>query len=220
MSIRAVIFDYGHVLSAPADVVAHQALVEICGLDPATLDLHYWANRYAYDAGILMGESYWRKIAADTGITLTPEEISELIRQDVLMWIGLNHAMVAWAQKVRQAGFFTGILSNICSELVNTMEQQFRWLNNFDHRIWSCRVRLAKPDPAIFRYALTQFCLPAEEILFIDDREDNVVSARKLGYRAIAFQNTYELDFDLEKLGLFDLLAILRSCADCRAEIR
>lgn len=170
MSVTAVIFDYGNVLSAPADAVSHQALVDICGLDPATFDLHYWANRHAYDGGILVGETYWRKIAAETGIVLTLEDIAELIRHDVLMWTSLNQAMVTWAQAVRQAGFRTGILSNICTELVSAMEKQFLWVNDFDHRIWSCRVRLAKPNPAIFQYALTQFCLPPEEILFIDDR--------------------------------------------------
>ena len=63
------------------------------------------------------------------------------------------------------------------------------FLPHMDGGVFSCYVNLIKPDPAIYRCLLEMYGLKAEECLFIDDREDNVVAARKLGIQAERFEN-------------------------------
>jgi putative hydrolase of the HAD superfamily len=209
MTLRAVLFDYGMVLSAPADCDAWNSLKRICGLEESAFELHYWANRREYDAGKYVGKTYWRKVALDAGITLSSEQIRDLIYYDVKMWSSVDKEMIAWALTLGEAGYRTGILSNICKELVASLEKHFDWVHRFDHRIWSCRVGLAKPDEAIFRHTIAELRLAPEEILYIDDRAENIVSAGTLGMQGIIYRNMSQLRSELEILNLSRLLPAL-----------
>ena len=44
-----------------------------------------------------------------------------------------------------------------------------------------------KPDPKIYKTLLRRYNLKAEECVFIDDTEENVVSAQKIGLKGIVF---------------------------------
>jgi HAD superfamily hydrolase (TIGR01509 family) len=41
----------------------------------------------------------------------------------------------------------------------------------FDPVLLSCEIHLAKPDPAVYEYALKALGLPGNEVLFIDDQQ-------------------------------------------------
>jgi len=44
-----------------------------------------------------------------------------------------------------------------------------------------------KPDPEIYKTLLRRYSLKAEECVFIDDTEENVISAEKLGLKGLVF---------------------------------
>ena len=113
MALRAVIFDYGRVLSAQPDAESHTRLVAATGLDDAAFEDHYWAHRHDYDSGALNAHTYWEKIAREAGFPLSSELRTTLIEQDSRMWGNLNQPMVDWAQRLVDEGFLVGILSNM-----------------------------------------------------------------------------------------------------------
>ncbi|MGD0901922.1 MAG: HAD family phosphatase, partial [Terracidiphilus sp.] len=82
MGLRAVVFDYGMVLTGPPDPEAHAALLRITGLTLARFESLYWANRPAYDEGKLTGLAFWQKLVRDAGLALGPEKIEELNQLD------------------------------------------------------------------------------------------------------------------------------------------
>jgi putative hydrolase of the HAD superfamily len=202
LALRAVIFDYGMVLTYPPDPEAHAQLLRITGLPAEKFDPIYWADRHAFDEGKFTGEAYWRDILRQAGLTLAPSAIAELMHWDARMWMTLNPAMLAWAAALKARGFLTAILSNIGDTNHQAMEREFTWLARFDVRIWSYQLRMAKPDPAIFRYALEKLGLPPEATLFIDDRQVNVEAAQALGIQALQFTTTSQLRNDLIAQGL------------------
>ena len=55
MSLRAVIFDYGMVLTGKPSAEAHDAMLRITGLPLEEFEKVYWADRYAYDEGKFTG---------------------------------------------------------------------------------------------------------------------------------------------------------------------
>ena len=55
MALRAVILDYGMVLTGLPDATAHDAMVRITGLSVDEFEKFYWADRHAYDEGKLSG---------------------------------------------------------------------------------------------------------------------------------------------------------------------
>ena len=197
LALRAVIFDYGMVLSGPPDPVAHAELERITDLPAEKLDPLYWADRHAFDEGKLTGEAYWRDILRKAGLTLPPSAIAELNHWDGRMWLTLNPAMLAWAGEVKTRGLLTAILSNVGDTTQQAMERELKWLTSFDVLVWSYQLRMAKPDPAIYRYALEKLGTRPEETLFIDDREVNVEAALGLGMKALVFTTVEKLRADL-----------------------
>lgn len=201
MPIRAVIFDYGLVLSGPADPAARVRLLELTNLAPEVFDAHYWKYRLDYDRGTLNGRTYWQTIGRDTGISLTPEQIAALIEQDVLLWASLNPVMLDWVVRVQAAGLKTAILSNMGEELLAHMRQNFRWLDAFDHHTWSCELNIVKPEAAIYEHTLAAVGVQPEEALFIDDRAENIEGAKKAGLHALLFRDADTLQSNLQHAG-------------------
>lgn len=66
----------------------------------------------------------------------------------------------------------------------------------------SGEVRLAKPDPAIYRLVAERAGMPLDRLVFIDDSADNVAAAAALGMHAIQFTGAEQLRGDLVALGL------------------
>jgi putative hydrolase of the HAD superfamily len=202
LSLRAVIFDYGMVLTGLPNAAAHEAMVRMTGLSVDQFENFYWADRHAYDEGKLNGVSFWQKFARDANISLNPSQIDELNRQDARMWTTQNPAMVGWQRKLKSAGIRTAILSNMGDSVLESIRREFRWIDEFDVLVWSFKLHMAKPDPAIYRHALKQLGTQPEETLFIDDKHVNIEAARALGMVALEFTTVEHLRRDLLADGL------------------
>ena len=200
--IRAVVFDYGMVLTGPPDPAAYKQLLAITGLTSAQLDKFYWADRHAYDEGKLTGLAFWQKILSKAELKLYPSAAEELNLWDARMWTTQNPAMLAWQLKLKERGLLTAILSNMGDNVLENMKREFDWLSRFDVLVWSFELRMAKPDPAIYLHVLKEIGTRAEETLFIDDRLVNVEAAQALGMVAIQFSTVDRLREDLIATGL------------------
>jgi putative hydrolase of the HAD superfamily len=205
MALSTVIFDYGMVLSGPADPASHHELVKIFGASPEDFEREYWLYRHAYDAGEYDGPGYWRRCAEDVGLTLSEEQIEQLIAHDINMWGSLNQTMVEWAISISKSGFKTGILSNIGFELAAPLSK-LDWAQGFTHNTWSCDLRLAKPDPAIYHHVIDALKIRPEEALFLDDRQENILSAEAVGLQGIIFHSVEQLREELQSRGFAEIL--------------
>ena len=197
MSLRAVVFDYGMVLTGPQDPEARAALLRITGLPHERFEPLYWADRDAYDEGKLTGLDFWQKLIGDAGLELPPGADAELSLWDARMWTTVNPAMLAWQLELKQRGFLTAILSNMGDNVLENMQRTFDWLPRFDVLVWSYQLRMGKPDPAIYRHVLKELGTQPEETLFLDDRAVNVEAAQALGMQAILFSTVDQLRRDL-----------------------
>ncbi len=94
MSLRAVVFDYGMVLSGPPHLQAHEELKRITGLSHDQFESYYWVDRLSYDRGDLTGLAFWQKLVRDAKLNLSAEEIAQLNHWDVQMWSTVNSEMI------------------------------------------------------------------------------------------------------------------------------
>lgn len=202
LALRAVVFDYGRVLTGPPDPVARAALLRITGLPGDRFDSLYWAHRNAYDKGELTGLDFWRGLAAGAGLVLPASAIEELNQWDARMWTLADPVMLHWQLTLKQHGLLTAIVSNMGDSVLERMEREFDWLPRFDLLVWSFRIRMAKPEPAIYRYALEKLGTRPEETLFLDDKPANVEAASALGIKALVFATVEKLRSDLLALNL------------------
>ena len=186
--IEAVLFDYGQVLSQGPNAAAWERLRHTVGGTPETFHDAYWKPRHSYDRGDLNGTDYWHTVARSAGHPgLSEAELDALYQDDVALWTDLNEPMVAWAKSLHQRGIRTGILSNIGDRMETGIRRSFDWIGAFHHCTWSHRLTLAKPELEIYRRAAEGLETPTANILFIDDREENISAARDAGMVAIRY---------------------------------
>ena len=202
MALRAVIFDYGMVLTGPPDAQAHDAMVRITGLPVERFESLYWADRHAYDEGKLTGITFWQKFLRDANLDLGPSAVEELNRHDARMWTTQNPAMLAWQSQLKQHGLQTAILSNMGDSVLESIKREFDWISRFDVLVWSYLLHMAKPDPEIYLYTLQQLGARPNETLFLDDKQVNIDAALELGMKALQFSNVETLRRDLVAAGL------------------
>jgi len=74
--------------------------------------------------------------------------------------------------------------------------------DGFNKVFLSNEIGIKKPDPRIFKYMFKKINLKPEETIFIDDKEENIKTAKKLGMNAILFKKHKQLVRDLKKLGI------------------
>lgn len=80
--------------------------------------------------------------------------------------------------------------------IVSNLNDLYVQINNermlyacFDVVINSCDVGFAKPDKRIFKIALEGLNLRPEECVFIDDKEENLMAPRLMGFKTILYKN-------------------------------
>jgi FMN phosphatase YigB (HAD superfamily) len=94
------------------------------------------------------------------------------------------------------------ILSNTNVLHWRYLEGNYPFLQRFDNRFYSFKLRASKPHPEIFRMVLSQTHSEPEECLFIDDIEINVEGARNSGMNAIHFQGEALLKKTFQEKGI------------------
>ena len=98
-----------------------------------------------------------------------------------------------------------GLLSNTDPLHVAYFEANYSFVRHFpaQTRIYSCRIGLSKPSPAIYHRALSTLQVVPEDALFIDDVLENVQAAANLGIHGLHFTSADALLTDLSGLGLW-----------------
>jgi putative hydrolase of the HAD superfamily len=200
-NVKAVIFDYGEVLSQRPTAHENTRLASFFNLRADQLPGLWERNRGAYDRGDLAPAVYWSMLAKDAGVELNPDQLDAIHEIDMAMWSNINSSMIDWLGQLRLSGMKVGLLSNMHPEMVTHCRKKFSWLKNFDFVTFSAEVRLIKPDPAIYEHTLRGLGVTASEALFLDDREVNVRAAHALGINALRFESTEQLRRELGLAG-------------------
>jgi putative hydrolase of the HAD superfamily len=98
--------------------------------------------------------------------------------------------------------YLLGALNNEARETNEYRFNQFGLHELFKVALSSCYLGLRKPELAIYLRALDILGRPAERILFIDDRVENVAGAAAAGIKAIRFEGAESLRRELVTLGV------------------
>jgi len=98
--------------------------------------------------------------------------------------------------------YLLGALNNEARETNAYRFDHFGLRKIFKVVLSSCYLGLRKPDAPFFQRALDILAAPAERILFIDDRPENVLAATAAGMRAIHFIGAEALRQELQSLGV------------------
>ncbi len=187
-TIRAVIFDFGGVLSLQPDERKIQELCENCNLDRGQFEQIYRKNRHDFDRGTLTAAEYWSGILQAGGVQ-SSSTAEACFHKDIELWTVINKQVLEWSRLLKREGYITAVLSNMPREILDHIVSMHTWIFEFDIRVFSCDHGLVKPEPQIYQTCLMELKVAPEEVLFIDDNIENTEAAERLGLHALTFQS-------------------------------
>jgi putative hydrolase of the HAD superfamily len=196
--IRAIIFDFGRVISAQKPASLFRRYEKTLGLASGTLNPIMFRSRVWQDAllGRKTAEDFWVAIGAELGLN-TPEEI-DAFRRRYQGDEAINEGVLDLIRRLH-GSYKLAVLSNSPPGLV-------RWLTDwgilelFDVVFCSGDEGVVKPDQRAFQVTLERLGVKPEEAIFIDDTMEHVEAALGLGLHGIHFTTAGALEEQLEKV--------------------
>ena len=201
MTIKFIYFDLGRVLLDFTHERGFEQIAESAELTPDAVRAALFDTGISdrYETGELSTGEFHQEFCAASGSNLSVESLTTAW-SDIF---DLKPETVALAANLKSAGNRIGILSNTCEAHWEFAAKKFRVLGQlFDPVITSYDVKSMKPDSKIYESAAEAANCEPSELFFVDDRDENVEGARKLGWNAELFQSALQLASDLEGLGV------------------
>lgn len=93
------------------------------------------------------------------------------------------------ATVLRAGGVRVSLATNQQPERAAFMTEALGYAETFDDLFYSCEIGHAKPDQTYFRAVLDRLNQSGAEVLFVDDNEKNVASARGVGLNAEVYDS-------------------------------
>jgi putative hydrolase of the HAD superfamily len=190
MTIQAVIFDIGGVLWRFEDPTLHRQWETQLELSEGQLIDIVFDNPISQQAlvGDATPEEVWLEVAQQ--LALSPGELAALQAD---YWRGgvWDTDLLNFARSLKPR-YKTGIISDAWSDARETIKE---YVNGeiFDVLVFSAEEGVCKPNPEIFRRALSRLEVASQEAIFVDDMPRNVEGARQIGIQTIHFTNSLEV---------------------------
>ena len=151
-----------------------------------------------YETGLVTSAEFFQAICRATGFAGSYEEFGSYFG-DIFSEIP---PMVAFQIRLRKAGFPTYIFSNTNEMAIEHIRRAFPFFANFDGYVYSYEVRSMKPAPEIYEAMEKLSNSSGDEILYIDDRPENVEGGRRQGWRVILHESPEKTIARAASLGL------------------
>jgi putative hydrolase of the HAD superfamily len=194
-----LLFDIGGVLiTRPDDIGALTRALDPAGVAGEDAEARvrdaFDAHREEYDRGG-SAAAFWAAVAADVHADEPDADaLAELVAIEQRRWGSPEAETTAALDRAAAAGYRLAILSNAPHELADVLEDRDGWGARFEHVMTSARIGMAKPDADVWAFACARLDAPAERILFVDDKPENVEAARRAGIHAHVWEGLGTLD--------------------------
>lgn len=155
-----------------------------------------------FEVGELNGDEFHKSLCEVTSCEVEKGELMLAVAD--IFW--LNTSIVHLLAQLRGVNFPMGILSNTCEAHWEFAKANFAAIRLFDHRVLSYEEKSMKPDGKIYQSAIEMAnrlagCA-AEEIFFVDDKQENVDAARNAGMQAELYESVRTLASQLSAAGV------------------
>ncbi|MFE6358636.1 HAD family hydrolase [Streptomyces sp. NPDC057806] len=175
-----ILFDLFGVIARHQRPGALDKMAARCRAPADAFTTAYWACRPPYDAGHQSAPEYWTAVLRRLALPVDADTIEDLRLTDIDSWSRVDDRMVAYVQSLRRVAE-VALLSNIPPDHADAFLAAQPWLHTLDHLAFSGRINVAKPAPAAFQHSVLALRAAPADVLFVDDRAENVRAARATG---------------------------------------
>jgi putative hydrolase of the HAD superfamily len=194
--IRAIIFDFGGVLSIEPGLLRFGDLyAKKLGGNPEEFKRAICDNWDKAVVNEISSKEFWENLA---GVLKTD---AETMRKDFMHDLGVRQEGLELARELKK-GYKLAMLSNQIEDWLEEVIEKHKMREVFDVIVTSYESRLAKPDIRIFKETVEKLGVKPEECVYIDDMEKNIAPAEELGMKMILFKDLEQLKKELKGLGV------------------
>ncbi len=183
--IKTIYFDFGAVL-----VNYQQVFTKICA--DFSLDLKdFWDLYEQFDADLAIGrvstEQFWQICIDKYKLTGTKNyDLLDRWVTDYKVIQPVQDLIYSLENKVDM-----GIISNVCAGLwQRSFEMGLVPKINYKKIYLSYQIKMAKPSPDIYEKVQKESGVLPSEILFVDDKPENMVIPKSLGWQTVVFDES------------------------------
>ena len=173
------IFDMGEVVACDTDVFPD--VFDYLKITPEQFYTYSGKSFEKLIEGKISAEEFWSNFSSRYGQPVVEELFVKFFHPR------LDHGVVAIIQKLRNDS------SVVCG--TNTFDPHYDYLAQhgyyeiFDAVFASNKIGVSKPKPEFYQHILENTGVAPENSVFVDDVEENVLAAEKLGIAAILFKD-------------------------------
>ncbi len=198
MNFKAIGFDYGGVIAGISSSEFYSKVINFLNVDPQTFKEVYYKFNKLVNTNVLTPNDFWKKILEELNIADKHDELMKLIKG---LPIEIDKQVLGLVGQLKTNGYKVGLLSN------NTLDaaKQFRdtgFADHFDVALVSAEIGFSKPDPKAFEIFAERLGVSLSELIFIDDTERSLSTAKQVGFKPILFTGHDSLLIDLKVLGV------------------
>ena len=196
--MKLLVFDMGHVFVRFDWAAVCQGFCDRLNCSRERFrEVLAFAASLGYESGKVNTEVFLRQMNGKLGSNLMADEFTEL-------WNSTFEEDPEMAALLSQLSnrFPLYLLSNTNENHYDFLQGRFNVARHFRELILSYKVGLVKPDERIYKIVLERSGVAANECLFVDDLETNVLAARAVGMQAIQFIGIDDLRKRLSDRGL------------------
>ena len=200
MKIQAILFDLGKVLVDFNFDTGVQALHAACSISRGRLEEVLWDENWIhrYERGEVSTSEFHSYLCDTADLKLDFESFCQTWSSVFLPGMIVSESLLAALKRT----YPLILVSNTNEVHIDFVRTNYRFLDYFDHHVFSYEVRALKPERAIFERAIAVSGHPAEALFFTDDREENISAATELGINAHQFKSEPDLVAALQKAGV------------------
>ena len=208
MKQNVVVFDLGGVVFNWQPTVLLRQVLPARAVDEASAQ--HWVREIfqafdpdaiwsQFDLGHVTPDELAVRVARRTGLAV--DEVAAVI-DGLAPHMRVKDDTVALIHELKAAGHRLVYLSNMPHGLSHWIEDDHPFADWFEDGIFSARVALIKPDPAIFRLTVERLGVRDPAPVFIDDAQRNIDAAHALGWRGVRFETAGQVRDELTRQGL------------------
>lgn len=196
--IKAIIFDIGGVLVDVDLPRCRKAFTERIGFTMINelLDASHQRGFYSdMEEGVISADEFREKVIAASAPGATAADVDECLWQ---LLTGMDEYKAVLLNSLHDAGYVLYLLSNnnaismvACHKAMADAGLDYERV--FKKEFLSYRMKLLKPDRAIYERVVSEVGLQPSEIMFIDDSMSNIEAASALGIKALHYTQGSDL---------------------------
>jgi epoxide hydrolase-like predicted phosphatase len=199
---KAIIFDLGEVIFDVSFRRAHASWAQLAGYDVRVVATRFnFDDQYdLFSMNRISSADYAKHVGEMIGYPQLSEEEFERGWNDIYLDVypGMHELVVKLKENYR----LVSLTNTNATHAKRWPEKYADTLAHFEKVFSSHLIGMIKPEANAYQHVIDYLQLPPSQLLFLDDKKENVAGANAVGIKGILVENTQQLFADLEKEGI------------------